>query len=81
MKLHLPLPLLKSLLLLTSFIGSTAGTANAICMHTDATFQTYADFGQNMGRYVVGNKVNALVRQIRENDGGIAIQYTTGAEP
>lgn len=81
MKLHLPLPLLKSLLLLTSFIGGTAGTANAICMHTDATFQTYADFGQNMGRYVVGNKVNALVRQIRENDGGIAIQYTTGAEP
>lgn len=81
MKLHLPLPLLKSLLLLTSFIGGTAGTANAICMHTDATFQTYADFGQNMGRYVVGNKVNALVRQIRGNDGGIAIQYTTGAEP
>ncbi|MBR5886950.1 MAG: autotransporter-associated beta strand repeat-containing protein [Akkermansia sp.] len=81
MKLHLPLSLLKSLLLLTSFVGVTVGTANAICMHTDATFQTYADFGQNMGRYVVGNKVNALVRQIRENDGGIAIQYTTGADP
>lgn len=79
MKLHLPLSLLKSLLV-AFVVGCTVESASGVVMHSDVEFQTYADFGQNQGRYVVGYKENALVRQIRENDGGIAICYTTGAE-
>ena len=67
MKLHLPLSLLKSLLV-AFVVGCTVESASGVVMHSDVEFQTYADFGQNLGRYVVGYKENALVRQIREND-------------
>ena len=82
MKLHIPLRLRKCLLaLMTAATGVTCNVAQAGIMHEDASYQTYADFGQNKGRYVTGNNVNALLQHIRENvDGGIAITYTDGTE-
>lgn len=51
-------------------------------MHEDASYQTYADFGQNRGRYVTGTRVNALLQHIREDvDKGITIHYTDGTAP
>ena len=51
-------------------------------MHEDASYQTYADFGQNKGRYVTGTRVNALLQHIREDvDKGITIHYTDGTTP
>ena len=49
-------------------------------MHTDATFATYSDFGQNKGRYVMGNAVNSLLQYIRDTEGGIGIEYTDGTQ-
>lgn len=80
MKLHLPLPLLKALSLLAAACY-TIEPAEAIVMHSDVTFQTYTDFGQNLGRYVVGTKVNSLLQHIRERDGGVTISYTVDKEP
>lgn len=80
MKLHLNLTLRRALLAAMAAV-CTISSAWAGTMHPDATVQTYADFGQNRGRYVVGNKVNALLSQIRENDGGIAIPYTDTETP
>lgn len=81
MKLHLNLSLRRALL---AVIAATTlpGTAWAGTMHSDATVQTYADFGQNRGRYVVGDKVNALLDHIRTHvDKGIAIPYTDRETP
>lgn len=47
-------------------------------MHEDAYLTAYTDFGQNRGRYVVGTRVNALLEYIREQDGGITIEYKDG---
>ena len=48
-------------------------------MHDDVSFQTYTDFGQNRGRYVVGSQVNELLSHIRsEVDKGIVIHYQAG---
>lgn len=47
-------------------------------MHPDVSYQTYADFGQNLGRYVVGNKEKALLKHIRKEAGGITVSYTDG---
>ncbi len=78
MKLHLNLSLRRALL--AAMVAAAAlPTARAGVMHDDATFQTYTDFGQNRGRYVVGSKVNALLSHIRtEVDKGITIHYTDG---
>lgn len=80
MKLHLPLSLRKCLLaLMPAVLSVTCGTANAGVMHPDVTFQTYTDYGQNLGRYAVGTKVNALLQYIRTDvDKGILIHYTDG---
>ncbi len=80
MKLHLPVSLRKCLLaLMPAVLAVTCGTATAGVMHPDATFQTYTDYGQNLGRYVVGTKVNALLQHIRTDvDKGILIHYTDG---
>lgn len=79
MKLHLPLSLRKCLLaIMPAVLSVTCGTANAGVMHTDVTLNIYTDFGQNKGRYVVGDRVNALVSYIRETEQGIGIPYTDG---
>lgn len=83
MKLHLPPTLRRSLLaLMTIIAGVACSTAEAGVMHADASYQTYTDFGQNRGRYVVGTSVNSLLQYIRtEVDNGILIQYTDGTAP
>ena len=78
MKLHLNLSLRRALLAAMAAVATFASTATAGVMHSDATYQTYTDFGQNCGRYVVGSKVNALLSHIREEEGGITIDYTDG---
>lgn len=80
MKLHLNLSLRRALLAAMAAVATFASSATAGVMHSDATYQTYTDFGQNCGRYVVGSKVNALVSHIRETEGGITIDYTDGNE-
>lgn len=81
MKLHLPLSLRKSLIALFSVtLGITCIPTNAGVMHSDATIATYVDFGQNKGRYVIGNAVNDLLQHIRTTEGGIGIEYTDGTQ-
>ncbi len=75
MKLHLPIILRK--LLLTS-LALLCTTTQAGIMHEDVHLQTYTDFGQNKGRYVVGTSVNDLVGFIREKENGIGISYVDG---
>ena len=57
---------------------SFGSSAAAKTMLRDISMTTYADFGQNKGRYVVGGHVNALLQAIREQEGGVVIRYTTG---
>ncbi|MBR5330744.1 MAG: autotransporter-associated beta strand repeat-containing protein [Akkermansia sp.] len=78
MKLHLNLSLRRALLAAMAAVATFATTATAGVMHSDATYQTYTDFGQNCGRYVVGGKVNDLLSEIRKAENGIAITYTDG---
>ncbi len=75
MKLHLPLSLRKSLLIL--LLGSLSNTVYASVLHQDASLITYADFGQNAGRFQVG-VTNALLQHL--NNGGIVLTYTGGQE-
>lgn len=49
-------------------------------MHSQVSLLTYTDFGQNRGRYSVGN-VNALLQHIREVEGGVRINYQDGRAP
>ncbi|MBR4310070.1 MAG: hypothetical protein IKT79_03485, partial [Akkermansia sp.] len=79
MKLRLPLSLRKCLLS-SVFVAVTigAGISSAAVMNSDATFVTYADFGQNMGRYKTDSTANALLQYIRQRDGGVIITYTGG---
>lgn len=84
MKLHLPVSLLKcllSVLPMVTAVYTTLTPAEAGRLHADVTMQTYTDFGQNMGRYVVGRQVNALLNHIRTTEGGITIHYTDGTTP
>ena len=74
MKLHLPLPLRKCILLL-SVAAAAAPTVWAGVMHEDIAQRTYADFGQNRGRYKVTG-VSSMLQAIREKDGGIVIPDT-----
>lgn len=73
MKLHLPLPLRKCVLLLS--IAATAPTVWAGVMHEDIAQRTYADFGQNRGRFKVTG-VSSMLQAIRDKDGGIVIPDT-----
>ncbi len=52
-------------------------TAEAMVQHADVSLITYTDFGQNMGRYAVGN-INALLNHIRKSEEGVTISYTGG---
>ena len=74
MKLHLPLPLRKCILLL-SVAAAAAPTVWAGVMHEDIAQRTYADFGQNRGRFKVTG-VSSMLQAIREKDGGIVIPDT-----
>lgn len=68
--------------LMTIIAGVTCSPVHAGVMHEDASYQTYTDFGQNRGRYVVGTSVNALLQHIRTDvDNGILIHYTDGTAP
>lgn len=74
---------LSKLTLVAAAVSATlaAPEAHAGAMHTDVSFQTYTDFGQNKGRYATGGQVNALLDYIRrEVDGGIKITYANGKE-
>ncbi len=74
MKLHLPLPLRKCILLL-SVAAAAAPTVWAGVMHEDIAQRTYADFGQNRGRFKVTG-VSSMLQAIRDKDGGIVIPDT-----
>lgn len=79
MKLHLPLPLFRTLMGLFAIVAGASFTASGSVMKTQhATLLTYADFGQNMGRYVTGGNVNGLLAYIRQQEGGVLITYTDG---
>ena len=81
MKLHLPSSLRRSLLAVFAAAVATLGSIGAYAgtLHEDVSLQTYTDFGQNMGRYVTGGHVNALLSHIRAQE-GITITYTGGQE-
>lgn len=74
MKLHLPLPLRKCVLLL-SVAAAASPTVWAGVMHEDIAQRTYADFGQNRGRFKVTG-VSSMLQAIRDKDGGIVIPDT-----
>lgn len=79
MKLHLPLPLFRRIVLLMAGAGTCMTGAHASVMMTEqATRITYADFGQNVGRYVTGGKVSSLLDYIRTQEGGVTITYIDG---
>ena len=80
MKLHLPSALRKALLLALAAVSATLGiqTAAASLIFDGVGIQTYADFGQNCGRYVAG-EVNDMLQAIRDKEGGIVIRYVGGA--
>ena len=71
MKLHLPVALRKSILLLC-VAASTITSAWGGAMHENISQRVYADFGQNRGRYKV-NGVSTMLQAIRENDNLIVI--------
>lgn len=78
MKLHLPITLRRALLM--SFVGSVSVASSSFgsVMHVDASFATYTDFGQNMGRYKTQDTLNPLLKYIRERDGGVRLTYLGG---
>ncbi len=77
MKLHLPAPLFRCVLAAISTVAAFTcnPTAEAADQHADVSLLTYTDFGQNMGRYAVGN-TNALLKHL--NAGGVTISYEGG---
>ena len=79
MKLHLPLSLRKSLFSLFS-VALTVGcqTVDAAIMNSDVSLITYADYGQNLGRYKTDATANALLSHLRQQDGGIVLTYVGG---
>lgn len=78
MKFHLPPILFKALAACWVGALSLGSSAAAKVMLSDISMTTYADFGQNKGRYAVGEHVNALLQAIREQEGGVRITYTNG---
>lgn len=79
MKLRLSLSLRRCLLACYAAAVATLGSLGAYAgtLHEDVSMQTYTDFGQNMGRYVTGGHVNALLSYIRGQE-GITLTYTGG---
>lgn len=76
MKVRLPLQLFRQLIRILSIPCFTLGSVSlGGIMHQDASFQTYTDFGQNMGRYSTG-ATNALLQHIHAD--GVIISYTGG---
>lgn len=49
-------------------------------MSGEVSIITYADFGQNMGRYRTADSANALLRYLWGQSGGVTIQYADGTE-
>ncbi len=79
MKLRLNLSLRRALLAAMVTTCSFVNITQAGTMHDDVSFQTYTDYGQNLGRYVQGCNANALLQYIRnEVEHGIVIHYTDG---
>lgn len=75
MKLHLPPPLLHSILsILTTFGISYTLPAHGGVMFDCVPISVYTDYGQNCGRYVAG-QVNDMLATIRVHDGGVVIPY------
>lgn len=76
MKVRLPLQLFRRLIRILSVPCFTLGSVSlGGIMHQDASFQTYTDFGQNMGRYATG-ATNALLQHLHAD--GVIISYTGG---
>mgnify|MGYP003525842913 FL=1 len=79
MKLHLPISLRKSLLaLFTVTVATTLSVMEAAVMNSDVSLITYADYGQNLGRYKTDATANALLSHLRQQDGGIVLTYVGG---
>lgn len=78
MKPHLPLSLFRRLTLLMAAAFCVTVASGEVMKTQHASLLTYADFGQNMGRYVTGGNVNGLLSYIREQEGGVLITYTDG---
>ena len=79
MKLHLPISLRKSLLaLFTVAVATTLPALEAAVMNSDVSLITYADYGQNLGRYKTDETANALLSHLRQQDGGIVLTYVGG---
>ncbi len=79
MKLHLPLPLRRFLSLVVVSVATLgSGTLDAAVMNSDVSFVTYADFGQNLGRYKTDDTANALLKHLRSEAGGVALVYSGG---
>ena len=74
MKPHLSFLVLGSMVLVPALT-----TVQAAVRHTDVSTMTYVDFATNSGRYTTGT-TNALLDYIRQRDGGVKIEYTSGAE-
>ncbi|MBR3902483.1 MAG: hypothetical protein IKJ29_02375 [Akkermansia sp.] len=74
MKLRLPIQLLSALVLMHGL-----GSVHAAVRHTDVSTFTYVDFATNSGRYATGT-TNELLDYIRQRDGGVKIEYTSGRE-
>lgn len=74
MKLRLPVQLLRALVLMCGLCS-----VQAAVRHTDVSTSTYVDFATNSGRYATGT-TNELLDYIRQRDGGVKIEYTSGRE-
>lgn len=72
MKLHLPVQLLRALVLMCGLCS-----VQAAVRHTDVSTFTYVDFATNSGRYATGT-TNEMLDYIRQRDGGVKIEYTGG---
>ena len=74
MKLRLPVQLLRALVLMCGLCS-----VQAAVRHTDVSTSTYVDFATNSGRYATGT-TNELLDYLRQRDGGVKIEYTSGRE-
>ena len=74
MKLRLPLHVLRAVVFALGLCS-----VQAAVRHTDVSTFTYVDFATNSGRYATGT-TNELLDYIRQRDGGVKIEYTSGRE-
>ncbi len=75
MKLHLPVTLFKALLVTLATVWPTV---DASTLRSEVSFITYTDFGQNMGRYKTDTTANDLLLYLRQQAGGVKIEYQNG---